>query len=207
MSNSDLSLINAALTRTGNSQITSLDDADAAATVATANYEIMVLAELARSRFKLPTKMQQLSLLDEDEIGAVPEPWSYAYQLPSDLVKLRTVMVGGFPIEFEQMGRIIYCDYGSDNEVYAKYGWRIPEDWWAPEFVEGIVRKLEALFLRSLNEDYDKAEVREAMADEQLKFARAADAQAETPKQPVGSTTLRARGNGPQSQTLRMRRT
>jgi hypothetical protein len=205
MSNIDLSLINAALTRTGNDPISSLTEGVAAAQIASASYEPVILAELARSRFKLPTKFEQLSLIDEDEQGEPPAEWEFGYTLPTDLVKIRTLKVDGEPIPYEQMGRIVFCNVGSDSEVMCHYLWRLPESWFAPEFAEGIIRRMEAIFLRGIGERYDEAQARDAAADEQLAFARSSDSQGQTPRDPVGSPTLNARG-GYVSATLRARR-
>lgn len=205
MANLDLSLINAALTRTGNDPITSLTDGSAAAKIADANYEQVVLAELTRSRFKLPTKFEQLSLIDKNKQGTPPEPWLYGYELPTDLVKLRTLKVDGTPIQYEPMGRIVFCNYGSDVKVIAHYLWRPPESWFAPEFAEGIIRRLEAVFLRGLGERHDEAVARDKAADEQMAFARSSDAQAQTPIDPGITPTLNARVGSP-SATLRARR-
>lgn len=208
MPNLDLSLINAALTRTGNEPISELNDGSAAGTIAGENYEIVVRAELARSRFKLPSKIQQLNLIDEDESGSPPEPWSYGYTLPSELVKLHTVKVAGQPIAYVQMGRIIFCDYGSDSEVIAHYSWRIPESWFAPEFAEGIVRRMEAVFLRGIGERFEEADTRDDAANSQFSFARSSDSQAQSPSDPVSSPTLSARRGSVHapSATLRARR-
>lgn len=203
----DLSLINAALTRCGDPTITSLDEGVPGSDIASANYEIVVLAELARSRYKLPTKFQQLNLIDEDEMGSPPDPWLYGYQLPTDLVKLSTIKVDGTPIEYEQLGRIIFCNYDETVEVMGFYEWRIPESWFAPEFSEGIVRRMEAIFLRGIGERHAEALKRDAAADEQFAFARSSDSQAQTPRQPVGSPALRARrGEVNSSGILRARR-
>lgn len=205
MSATDLSLLNAALTRTGNTPISALDDGSASGQVANENYEIVVKAELARSRFKLPTKFEQLSLIDEDEEGAPPEPWQYGYTMPTDLVKIRTVKVDGEPIPYAQMGRILFCDYDSSHEVMAHYLWRVPESWFPPEFAEGIVRRMEAIFLRALGERHDEAVARDKAADEQFAFAKSSDAQSQTPQEPISSPALRARA-GEVSATLRARR-
>jgi len=206
MADTDLSLINAALTRTGNSPIATIEGNDhISAIIANENYELVVKSELARSRFKLPSKFIQLSLIDEDEMGEPPEPWTYGYTLPSDLVKLRTITVAGTPIPFVQMGRIIFCDYDSSNVVVAHYMWRPPESWFSPEFAEGITRRMEALFLRGIGERYDEAEARDAAADDQLRFAASSDSQAESPRDPFGSPVLAARA-GASSASLRARR-
>lgn len=205
MADLDLSLVNAALTRTGNDPISSLTDGTVAAQITNANYEIVVKAMLATSRFKLPTKFEQLSLIDEDEMGAPPEPWLYGYVLPTDLVKMRTVKVDGVPITFEQSGRLIFCNYDSSNVVIAHYGWRIPESWFAPEFAEAVVQSMEAIFLRGIGERFDEGEARDRSAKDQLKFARSSDSQAQTPVDPILTPTLTARSGGV-SATLRARR-
>jgi hypothetical protein len=205
MSDIDLSLINAALTRTGNEPISSLTDGSAAAQIANANYEKVVLSELSRSRFKLPTKFEQLSLIDEAEEGEPPTEWEFGYSLPTDLVKIRTLKVDGEPINYEQLGRIVFCNYGSSDEVMCHYLWRLPEAWFAPEFAEGIIRRMEAIFLRGIGERYDEAQARDAAADEQLAFARSSDSQGQTPRDPVLTPTLNARAGGV-SATLRARR-
>jgi hypothetical protein len=205
MADIDLSLINAALTRTGNDPISSLTDGTAAAQIANANYEIVVKAMLASSRFKLPTKFEQMSLIDEDEMGVPPTEWEFGYVMPTDLVKIRTVKVDGEPIQYEQMGRVIFCNYGSSDEVMCHYEWRIPESWFAPEFAEAVVQAMEAIFLRGIGERYDEGEARDRSAKEQLKFAKSSDSQAQTPRDPVLTPTLNARAGGV-SATLRARR-
>jgi hypothetical protein len=204
MADTDLSLVNAALTRTGNEPISALDGNDSAtAIIANENYELLVKAELARSRFKLPSKFTQLSLINETEMGEPPEPWQYGYTLPTDLVKLRTITVSGVPIPFIQVGRIIFCDYDNTNEVIAHYLWRIPESWFAPEFALGITFRMEAVFLRAFEQHKEAAE-RDDAAYEQLLFAASSDAQSQAPTDPVTSPALSARtGSGPTALSVR----
>jgi hypothetical protein len=206
MNSEDLSLVNAALTRTGDDPISSFTDADRiAATIADLNYEFIVKSELARSRMKLPTKTQQLSLIDADEMGDPPAPWLYAYTLPTDLVVLHTIKVFGMPVKYEQAGKIIFCDQDETVEVVAHYSWRIPADWFSPEFAEGIIRRMEAVFCRGVGERHKEAAARDAAADEIFAQARTRDAQSQTPRDPVLTPTLSARGGSPSS-TLRARR-
>jgi hypothetical protein len=201
----DLSLINAALTRTGNNPITSLSQNLVGAVIATQNYEFIVKNELAMSRWKLPTKVGQLSHIDPDDAGEPPAPWLHAYQAPTDVVRMRTVMVQGQPIAYESMGQTILCDYGVEVEVQAKYLWRIPEDWFTPEFAEGIIRRMEAVFLRGIKEDYKEAAIRDEAADVQFAKARSIDSMSQTPIEPVSQPVMAARG-AKTSTTLRARR-
>ena len=201
----DLSLINAALTRTGNSPLTDLAESKIGAVIASQNYELVVKAELAIGRWKVPTKTAQLSLVNEAEMGGPPEPWLFSYQLPSDLVAVRTVMVSGQPIAYETMGRYVFCNFDNTVPVVGKYLWRIPEEWFPPALAEGITRRMEAVFLRGIHEDYREAAARDEMADDILAKARTVDAQSQTPINPVNEPVMRARGATP-STTLRARR-
>ena len=55
----------------------------------------MVISEISVNPWKIASKVVALNLLDEDAEGTPPEPWLYTYQMPTDLVSLRTVKVAG----------------------------------------------------------------------------------------------------------------
>lgn len=189
----DLTLINAALTRTGNEPIATLTGAGVAQKVASENYEFVVRNELALSPWKKATKIAQLNRLDADVEGTPPEPWTAAYQLPSDLIDIRTVKVGGVPIDYEWHGDTLVCDAGETDEVILHYVWRVPESWFPAWLQEGIIRRMEAVFLRGIGERYREAEARDEAASEQLKLARNRDSQSQTPRDPIVKPTLIAR--------------
>jgi hypothetical protein len=136
----DLTLLNAALTRTGNDPLTSLTSGGAKAAIAASNYEEIVKNELSLQPWKKATKIAQLDRLDADVVGDPPEPWTAAYQLPDDLVDIRTVKVAGAPIEYEWHGNTIVCNADEADEVILHYVWRIPETWFPPWLREGIIR-------------------------------------------------------------------
>lgn len=204
----DLSICNDALARTGNDPIAAVTPTDgtAAGDIAAATYEQIARSELVRSRFKLPGKTAVLeAIADPDDVVA---PWNYGYDLPADLIKLSTIKVDGVPIPYEQIGAVVFCDFDSEAvDIVAHYLWRLTTTVWSPEFVEGVTRRMEAVFLRGLNEDHAAARLRDTAADEQFQFARTSDSQAVTPRQPMGSPALRARVGYPAlSATLRARR-
>jgi hypothetical protein len=190
----DLTLINAALTRMGEEPLTTLDTGGVPATIATQNYELLIKSELSLNPWKKATKIVQLARLDEDEEGEPPEPWTAAYQLPTDLVEIRTVKVAGLVIDYEWHGDTLVCDAGEDDEVILHYVWRIPESWFPPWLKEGVIRRLEAIFLRGITHDYDTAKDRDAAAEGQFAMARNRDAQSQTPRAAFTSPTLAARG-------------
>lgn len=189
----NLDLINAALTRTGNDPLTSLTAGGAAASIANANYEIIVKNELALQPWKKATKIAQLDRLDPDVEGDPPEPWTAAYQLPDDLVDIRTVKVSGEPIPFEWHGDTIVCDAAETDEVILHYVWRITEDWFPPWLKEGVIRRLEAIFLRGIGERYAEADDRDKAAGDQFTIARNRDSQGGSPRDAWVSPLLKAR--------------
>lgn len=189
----DLSLINAALTRIGEPPITSLTSSATGAKIANENYDVLVEGELSNYPWKRASKIEQLDRLDADTEGDPPEPWTAAYQLPEDLVEIRTVKVGGQPIPYEVHGDSILCDASESDEVILHYIWRAAEVDWPPWFRLGIVYRLEALFLRGIGERYKEAAERDNSAEEQFAKARNRDSQSQPSRDPFTSPTLTAR--------------
>lgn len=198
----DLSILNAALTRIGESPITSLSGTSVAAKIANENYEMVVEAHLSVYPWKRASKIGQLSRLDEDEVGDPPEPWTAAYQLPADLTEIRTVKVSGIPIPYEVHGDTILCDAGESDEVILHYVWRAAEADWPAWFREGMTRVMEGIFLRGIGERYREAQARDDAAAEWMQKAKNRDSQSQPPRDAMGSPTLAARTSG--STTLRM---
>lgn len=189
MTTTHLTHINAALTRTGNAPITSLDDGSAASVVATQNYEAIVTAELSKYPWRWAAKTQTLNLL----AGTPAPPWQHAYQRPTDVLLLRVVEVDGEPIDYEVQFDKVLCDASADAQVIAKYTWRPSEPYWPGWFAEALTQRLEALFLRALREDFAKADARDGSAENAFMVARRRDAQQQTPARPYRSDLLDAR--------------
>lgn len=194
MAINDLTVINSAATRTGNDPVTTLaTDGTPVAQIALNNYEDAVKTELALYPWKRATKIVQMDRIDADAMGDPPEPWTAAYQLPSDLIEIRTVKVGGYPINYEVHSDKILCDADEADEVILHYIWRVAESDWPPWFREGMIRRLEAMFLRGIGERYNQADERDKAAGESFARARNRDSQAQTPRDPTVSPTLAAR--------------
>lgn len=195
---SNLTVINAAATRTGNEPITVLStDGSPVAKIAINNYEDAVKTELALYPWKRATKIVQLDRIDADVHGEPPEPWTAAHQLPADLIEIRTVKVSGYRVNYEVHGDKILCDAGESDEVILHYIWRVPEGDWPAWFREGMIRRLEAMFLRGVGERAAEAKVRDKAADDSFAQARNRDSQSQTPRDPTASPTLQARtGSG-----------
>lgn len=191
----DLTIINAALTATGNEPITGLapDDLSIAAAIAAENYELRVRGELSNYPWKRATKIIELDRLDPTTMGDPPEPWTAAYQLPTDLIEIRTVKVAGYPISYEVHGNTIVCDAATTDEVILHYLWRPAESSWPPWFRMGMIYRIEAMFLRGISELYAEAKTRDAAADEQFKLAKNRDTQSQPSRDPTISPTIEAR--------------
>lgn len=194
---SDLTVINAAAGRTGNDPISSLTQGSIVANIANSNYEDSVKAELSVYPWKRATKIASLNRIDPDVMGKPPEPWTAAYQLPTDLMDIRTVKVAGCPLDYEVHGDKILCDASEADDVILHYVWRVPEAEWPPWFREGMIRRWEAILLRGVGERYREAEARDKAATDQFATARNRDSQSQTPRDPTRSPTLMARTGFP----------
>ncbi|MCK1585489.1 hypothetical protein IVB03_39535 [Bradyrhizobium sp. 168] len=195
---SDLTVINAAATRTGNDPVAALStDGGPVAAIALNNYEDLVKAELSLYPWKRATKIAQIDRLDADVVGDPPEPWSAAYRIPTDLVDIRSVRVGGYNVNYEVHGTTILCDASEGDEVILQYVWRVPESEWPPWFREGVTRRMEAMFLRAIGERHNQADERDAAARDQFALAKNRDSQSQTPRDPMISPTLAARTGTP----------
>lgn len=182
--------INAALTRTGNPRISELNDGTPAGDIAGANYDQIVKAALTGHPWRFATKTEVLTLLPGDP----DPPWTYAYQLPADVLTLRVVEVDGIPILYEQQFNKLLCDWSGDYDVIAKFIWNVPEANWPGTFAEAITQYLEALFLRGIGERYTEAEGREKAARGTMQAAKLEDSRRASARNPVTSPTLAARG-------------
>lgn len=189
----DLTIINAALTRTGNDPITRLNDGSPGGTIASQNYELLVKAELANYPWKRASKTVELARLDPDVEGEPPEPWQAAYELPTDLVEIRSVRVGGLPINYAVQGETILCDAAESSSVVLEYVWRETEARWPAWFRLGMIYRCEAMFLRGIGERYAEAKDADKRADDQFAKARNRDSQSQPNRNPVTSPLLAAR--------------
>lgn len=185
----DVTFVNAALTRCGLETIASFDDVNDRAKVANANYEVKVLAALDAHRWHFATKTEILSQLEDD----APDPWLYAYQLPTDAKTIRSVKQAGINIDYELMGSKILTLVNNDlSEVVAHFGWRPPEAQWPPWWTEALIQRLEAVFLR-FKEQHAEAKARDEAAEAAFQTARRLDSQNQPPADPYTYPILAAR--------------
>lgn len=183
--NTDIDLINAALTATGNRPITSLEDAESESVVSMANYFAVIGAEFAYPWTWTATTRRLTRVA-----GSTDTIWTTAWQVP-DGVEVDRVEVGGRPVPWESMSDVILTN--ESEGVIAIGRWRPPVRSWPDLFKTAIVARLEALFLRSLNEDPAAALDRDKFAERLISRARNADSRKRSPRHPARSALLEAR--------------
>ena len=155
-----LEIVNAALRVAGAEPITSFADGTTSSDTANSVYEREVRALLDDPVWRWSQRYEVLSLV----VGDSPNRHAYVYQAPADLLTLRSVLVNGREVEFDQYGDKITCNYGSDSEVQAFYTFRADESLWPPKFEAAFRGRLEALFLRSFERHNEAGQVgQEAM--------------------------------------------
>lgn len=184
----DIAIVNAAIARTGGTQIQSFTDGSAEAEVAKASYEQIVRAELTRGAWHFAEKDAALSTLAGEPLTG---NWRYAYAVPSDLMKLIYVEQAGVPVDYEIVGTAIFSNAG-DADMAARYIWRAPASRFSAEFVDALATRLEAVFLRA-NEQFQEAEVSDDRATTRFIRGRTSDDQQNPPRRIATSRLAAAR--------------
>jgi hypothetical protein len=179
-----LSIINDALLATGNDTLNSEYDGSQAWLAAESAYRRAVGFLLARHNWNFATTTVGLA-------GLLPSSpskrFSYAYQLPSDLLHLSTAFYQTVPLtDYEIINNSLCCNY--DTDVTLKYV-RAPQvSAWPLSFAELVTIKTEEGILRGLNEDGDRADGRLRVAETLLGEVRA-----QTDQQEPAQAVLRSR--------------
>lgn len=183
----EIDLINAALTATGNSPITSLEDGTSEAEIAAANWDAVVGPE-----FEHPwTWTHTTRRLNRVDGTGTDTAFLYAYQVPIGF-EVERVEVCARLVPWESMGDLILCN--QDDNVVAICRWRPPVRNWPPSFKGAIIKRLEALFLRAISDDHEEAAARDQAAEKAFLRAKNKDSGKRSPRRPGTSALLEARG-------------
>lgn len=152
-----------ALVLIGDDPISSLSEDVAAANLYSSTYEYV----LSEHPWSFAYKEQFLSRLSQDpdrETG-----FSYAFQMPVDLIQLRTV----FPVvEYRIVGDLLYSN---SNKLLARYTYKVTETALPPHFVKAMEYKLASEFAMSVAEDENKMQIFYRMYQDALGQAMAKD--------------------------------
>jgi hypothetical protein len=98
------------------------------------------------------------------------------------VILVRDVTVSGVHIPYDRYDNMIFCDAGTDDDVYMDYVFRVPTEKWPSQFAFGMISELASLLADGVQEDADKAQ--QLMERAQLWFIKAQtrDSQAQDSK-------------------------
>lgn len=174
-----LDIINAALTRVGEDPLQSVAGTTAHHKTIADNYGIIVRGALSGRRFRWAVTTKALGT---PLAGELLDQWSYAYLMPSDVLRILVVHIDGWPEPYAVKSDKILCNRSSELEELAiDYIWDVPEDQWPDDFIEAMVVRFEALFLQS-RERWEEAQAKMQTADVLMSRAASHDAQTQTPR-------------------------
>lgn len=164
---SDIEIASNALVRIGVNPISSFTEGGAAGTAANNLYEPTIRALLSENRWRFAAAKRQLAQLTATPLN----DWSYAYQLPSDMITMYRM--------FPRTPYEIYEDklYTNSATCEIDYISRVDEPLWPPYFQLAAEYKLASEFALIVTSNRSLAETYEMKYMDQIKKARFADAQ------------------------------
>lgn len=166
---SDIDMASNALILLGDNPISSFTESGFGATAASNLYSTTYRAILASHPWSFALKEQYLSRLSQtpdDETG-----FTYAYQMPTDLIRVWEVMDYG---DYEIVGSLLYSN---QSTLLMRYVYEIEETQLPPHVVEAIEYQLAAKFAPFVTEDAGLAGLYEQKALMALARAQTIDSQ------------------------------
>lgn len=171
-----LSIINVALSRIGANELTSLSDGTAEQKLAVNLWDIARRATLRDHTWNFATADVELNQL----FGYVSFEYKYAYQLPSDCVRL--LQVYGNPV-YKVQGRQILTNQNAAKIKYIRDV--VDPSEWDPSFDDVMAQRLAADMAFALTKSQASADSMFAIYDKKLKTARHIDS-TEDVQDPLG---------------------
>lgn len=162
---SKIGIVKAAASQGFGVVIESLDDNSSVSRLVDAHYEILVETALTQHGWTFASKSEDLTLLADDPVP----PWSGVWAAPTDMLALRWVQMGGdsaVRLDWQETWTAstkaisILQDV---SEATAYFTFRAPESRWPADLAIAMQLRMEAVFLRSL-EQFSEADNREARA-------------------------------------------
>lgn len=168
-----IEVVQAALGRVGDEVITDLAEASPAALIASANYEGLVRANLCRHAWLFAKRTDNLTL--EGPVTSGDYVWSWI--LPPDILNLRWVQSRGQRLRFRDYtlegARVLTIDpfAGADCTPQSVSTIRAPENLWPDDFAEGMVTRLEGLFMGALADKWQDGRTKIGDAEKLMQAA------------------------------------
>jgi hypothetical protein len=188
MALSALALCSRALLKVGAQPVASLDEGTAEAEVAANLYPGTRDALLSCHPWSFATGQMALNRLEAAPVADLAN----AFQLPPDLLRVISAGSGrgrGVPYRIQE-GRL----HADPFQMVLTYVFRPAESEFPPFFAGALVARLAAEFCLPLTENTSRAEMLHRIAEAELRQARLADSQQQTPKAIEDFPLLNVRG-------------
>lgn len=165
-----LTVINNALSATGNNEVNVLNDPSDEYRVANRAFDRAL--KFLTSRHSWPFAMTTELLVRVPDADNKSRRFSKnGFALPVNTLHVKEVYRDDIPLtEYEIMGTVLSCPY--DSDIYAAVVREAPDAKWHPMAEEILTLYIEAGLLRGLNEDFSEAAKRENRAEGMLSEAR-----------------------------------
>ncbi len=165
-----------ALILIGAEPITSFDDGNNEALIASNMYEDVARASLLNTRWRFSTNQAVLNRLSDAPTGR----FDAAYQLPSGWLMTHVVTVNDTPIEYQTYGDKLFCNEAASSELVLDFTYRANEQGWPSYFTIAVEYELASVFAVSLARDQSLAQLMTQQAATSMMRARNLDAQQQT---------------------------
>lgn len=172
-----IEVVQAALHRIGEEEISSLDDDSSGARVAASNYEGIVRSFFARHAWTFAKQTLDLTYQGEVELGQ----FTHAFVWPSEITNIRGVVyaptasspgLGGRRLRAGEYaiegGRLLTL---RDDPLQVVATTRADESMWPGDFSEAVVVRMQALFLEALCDKPQDARLKTRDADALMRDA------------------------------------
>ena len=167
-----------ALIMIGADPITSFDDGNNEALIASNMYEDIARASLVNTRWRFATNQVILNRLTEVPTGR----YDAAYQLPSGWLMTHAVTVNDNPIEYQTYGDKLFNNASSSDELVLDFTYRAEEQYWPSYFTVAVEYELAVVFAVGLARDQQLAQLMSQQAIAAMTKARNLDGQQQTPR-------------------------
>ena len=165
-----------ALIMIGADPITSFDDGNNEALIASNMYEDIARASLVNTRWRFATNQVILNRLTEVPTGR----YDAAYQLPSGWLMTHAVTVNDNPIEYQTYGDKLFNNASSSDELVLDFTYRAEEQYWPSYFTVAVEYELAVVFAVGLARDQQLAQLMSQQAIAAMTKARNIDGQQQT---------------------------
>lgn len=165
-----------ALILIGAEPITSFDDGNNEALIASNMYEDVARSSLVNTRWRFSTNQVVLNRLTAAPTGR----FDAAYQLPSGWLMTHVVTVNDTPIEYQTYGDKLFCNEAANSELVLDYTYRADEQYWPSYFTVAVEYELASVFAVGLARDQSLAQLMTQQAATSMMKARNLDAQQQT---------------------------